>query len=154
MEEIKEIIKAMIQDSEYKLIKEEYKETKEEEGIFYKAYREIEIDLTKDFTDEEVQEALKIKSLCDLKDYDGIKWDYDINYKILKGMKTMTEKKLILHPMGVENVIIVKTKNQFNETEYRIGITNCKKSEEEDIEEIKKYGDIITKETLLNFFED
>ena len=72
----------------------------------------------------------------------------------LKGMIAMTEKKLILHPMGIENVIIVKTKNQFNETEYRIGITNCKRSEEEDIEEIKKYGDIITKETLLNFFED
>ncbi len=56
--------------------------------------------------------------------------------------------------MGIENVIIVKTKNQFNETEYRIGITNCKRSEEEDIEEIKKYGDIITKEMLLKFFED
>ncbi len=66
----------------------------------------------------------------------------------------MKEKKLILHPMGVENVIILNTKNQFNEPEYRIGITNCKKSEEEDIEEIKKYGDIITKEMLLNFFED
>ncbi len=82
MEEIKEIIKAMIQDNEYELIKEEYKETKEEEGIFYKAYREIEIDLTKDFTDEEIEKALKVKSLCDLKDFDGIKWDYDINYKL------------------------------------------------------------------------
>ena len=79
---IKKIIQDMIQDSEYKLIKEEYKETKEEEGIFYKAYREIEIDLTEDFTDEEVQEALKVKSLCDLKDCDNIKWDYDINYKL------------------------------------------------------------------------
>lgn len=72
----------------------------------------------------------------------------------LKGMITMAEKKLIFHPTGVENVIIVKTKNQFNETEYKIGITNCIKSEEEDIEEIKKYGDIITKEALLKFFED
>ena len=76
------IIQGIIQDNDYKLIKEKYEETKEEEGIFYKAYREIEIDLTKDFTDEEIQEALKVKSLCDLKDYDGIKWDYDINYKL------------------------------------------------------------------------
>ena len=81
---MREIIQGIIQDNDYKLIKEKYEETKEEEGIFYKAYREIEIDLTKDFTDEEIEEALKVKSLCDLKDFDGIKWDYDINYKIKK----------------------------------------------------------------------
>ena len=58
-ENMREIIQGIIQDNDYKLIKEEYKETKEEEGIFYKAYREIEIDLTKDFTDEEIEKALK-----------------------------------------------------------------------------------------------
>ena len=83
---IKELLKGMILDNEYKLIKEIYKEDKEEEGTFYKAYREIEIDLTEDFAEEEIQEALKIKSFCDLKDFDGIKWDYDINYKT-KNMK-------------------------------------------------------------------
>ncbi|MDR2878784.1 MAG: hypothetical protein LBV03_02595 [Fusobacteriales bacterium] len=66
---IRELIQGMILDNEYKLIKEEYEED----------------------TEEEIQEALKIKSFCDLKDWDGIKWDYDINYKTNLKEVTLSE---------------------------------------------------------------
>ena len=70
-----------INDEDYTIINERYSENTEEEGTFIKAYRDILIDLSNlDYTDEQLIAIQSIKSICNLKDTDGIEWDYDISY--------------------------------------------------------------------------
>ena len=69
---------------------------------------------------------------------------------ILGGKNEKTKSIIIFIPLNsIERILIVKTENRG----IRIGISDIKRTEEEDIEHITKYGEEITKEQILEFFE-